>query len=147
MAVPVEFRKFTPQDSRSDLVRRVENAPVEHAEAVLAAYDLLEQLHEKDILNLLKGLFAAKDTVVNHVVDVASSPEAVKGLRLLLMLVNSLKTIDVDKLHQVLNTDETPSLFSISKQMTSQDARRALGVMAGVLNVFGAALVKKDPQS
>ena len=147
MAVPVEFRKFTPQDSRVDLVRRVENAPVEHAEAVLAAYDLLEQLHEKDILNLLTGLVAAKDTVVNHVADVASSPETVKGLRILLMLVNSLKTVDADKLHQALNSDETPSLFSIGKQMTSQDARRALGAVAGVLNVFGAALGKKDQQS
>jgi uncharacterized protein YjgD (DUF1641 family) len=147
MAVPVEFRKFTPQDSRGDLVRRVENAPVEHAEAVLAAYNLLEQLHEKDILNLLTGLVAAKDMVVNHVADVASSPETVKGLRILLMLVNSLKTVDADKLHQALNNDETPSLFSIGKQMASQDSRRALGAMAGVLNVFGAALAKKDQQS
>lgn len=147
MAVPVEFRKFTPQDSRVDLVRRVENAPVEHAEAVLAAYDLLEQLHEKDILNLLTGLVAAKDTVVNHVADVASSPETVKGLRILLMLFNSLKTVDADKLHQALNSDETPSLFSVAKQMTSEDSRRALGAMAGVLNVFGAALAKKDQQS
>lgn len=147
MAVPVEFRKFTPQDSRVDLVRRVENAPVEHAEAVLAAYDLLEQLHEKDILNLLTGLVAAKDTVINHVADVASSPEAVKGLRILLMLVNSLKTVDADKLHQALNSDETPSLFSVAKQMTSEDSRRALGAMAGALNVFGAALAKKDQQS
>ena len=144
MAVPVEFRKFTPQDSRGDLVRRVENAPVEHAEAVLAAYDLLEQLHEKDILNLLIGLVAAKDNVINHIADVASSPETIKGLRILLMLVNSLKTIDADKLHQALNNDETPSLFSIAKQMSSQDSRRALGAMAGVLNVFGAALAKKD---
>jgi uncharacterized protein YjgD (DUF1641 family) len=146
MAAPVEFRKFTPQDSRGDLMRRVENAPVEHAEAVLAAYDLLEQLHEKDLLNLLTGMVAAKNTVVNHVVDVVSSPEAVKGLRLLLMLVNSLKTIDADRLHQVLNEDQAPSLLAIGRQMTSQDARRALGVAAGVLNVFGAALAKK-PQA
>lgn len=146
MAVPVEFRKFTPQDSRGDLMRRVENAPAEHAEAVLAAYDLLEQLHDKDVLNLLTGLLSAKDTVINHAVDVVSSPEAVKGLRLLLMLINSMKTIDADKLHHVLNNDETPSLLTIGKQMTSQDARRALGVAAGVLNVFGAAFSKKNQQ-
>lgn len=144
MAVAVDFRQYTPSDSRGDLLRRVESAPAEHAEAVLAAYDLLEQLHEKDVLNLLTGLLAAKDTVVDHVADVISSPEAIKALRLLLMLGNSLKTLDADRLHEVLNSGEEPSLLSIGKQMASKDARRALGVMAGLLNVFGAALAKNE---
>jgi len=146
MALAVDFRQYTPADSRADLLRRVESAPAEHAEAVLAAYDLLEQLHDKDVLNLLTGLLASKDTVVNHVVDLVSSPEAVKALRLLLMLGNSLKTLDADKLHEVLNPEAAPpSLWAIGKQMTSRDARRAMGVLGGVLNVFGAALSRKKP--
>jgi len=40
MTVAVDFREFTPVDSRGDLIRRVEQAPSEHAGAVLAAYDL-----------------------------------------------------------------------------------------------------------
>jgi hypothetical protein len=56
MAIAVDFREFTPADSREDLIRRVEQAPVEHAEAVLAAYDLLQRLHEKGLLDLLNGL-------------------------------------------------------------------------------------------
>ena len=47
MAVAVDFRSFTPVDARVDLIKKVEGAPVEHAEAVLSAYDLLQQLHEK----------------------------------------------------------------------------------------------------
>jgi len=50
MAIAVDFREFTPADSREDLIRRVEQAPVEHAEAVLATYDLLQRLHEKGLL-------------------------------------------------------------------------------------------------
>jgi hypothetical protein len=53
MAVAVDFRSFTPVDARVDLIKKVEGAPVEHAEAVLAAYELLQQLHEKGILELL----------------------------------------------------------------------------------------------
>ncbi len=64
MAVAVDIRDFTPVDSREDLIRRVEQAPVEHAEAVLAAYDLLQRMHEKGLLDLLNGLLSAGDTVI-----------------------------------------------------------------------------------
>jgi uncharacterized protein YjgD (DUF1641 family) len=79
MAVAVDLREFTPIDSREDLIRRVEQAPIEHAEAVLGAYDLLQRLHQKGLLDLLNGLLSAGDTVVNRVVDVVSSKEMVTG--------------------------------------------------------------------
>lgn len=47
MAKAVNFREFTPRNSRNDLIRRIEQAPVEHAEAILATYDLLQELYEK----------------------------------------------------------------------------------------------------
>jgi hypothetical protein len=42
MAVAVDFRNFTPVDARVDLIKKVEGTPVEHTEAVLAAYELLQ---------------------------------------------------------------------------------------------------------
>jgi hypothetical protein len=60
MAVAVDFRDFKPVDSREDLIRRVEQAPIEHAAAVLAAYDLLQLLHEKGLLDLLNGLLSGR---------------------------------------------------------------------------------------
>jgi len=85
MAIAVDFREFQPVDRREDLIRRVEQAPVEHAEAVLAAYDVLERLHEKGLLDLINGLLSAGETVVNHVVDVVSSKEMVTALRIALI--------------------------------------------------------------
>src|SRR6266481_6063068 len=102
MAVAVDFREFKPVDSREDLIRRVEQAPAEHAEAILAAYDVLQKLHEKDILNLVSGLLSAGDTVVNHVVDVVSSKEMVTALRIGLIFSNMLNSIDADALHAVV---------------------------------------------
>jgi len=75
MAKLVDFRTFTPKDSREDLARRLQEAPNEHAEAFLAGYDLLQRLHEKGIIDLLNGLLSAGDTVVERVVDVISSRE------------------------------------------------------------------------
>jgi uncharacterized protein YjgD (DUF1641 family) len=144
MAVAVDFREFRPVDARNDLIRRVEQAPVEHAEAILSAYELLQQLHEKGMLNLLTGVLSAGETVVNHVVDVISSKEMVNMLRMGLIFSNLLSSIDPDKLSSVIAQagKEPPSLLGIGRQATSKEARRAIGVALGLLNVVGGALEK-----
>jgi uncharacterized protein YjgD (DUF1641 family) len=146
MAAAVDFREFTPADSREDLIRRVEQAPIEHAEAVLAAYDLLQRLHEKGLLDLLNGVLSAGDTVVDRVVDVVSSKEMVTALRIGLMFSNLLTQIDADALHAMIEEagKETPSLLALGKQAASKDARRGLATAVGLLNVFGAALSKQQ---
>jgi uncharacterized protein YjgD (DUF1641 family) len=146
MAVAVDFRELTPVDSREDLIRRVEQAPIEHAEAVLATYDLLQRLHEKGLLDLLNGLLSAGDTVVEHVVDVVSSKEMVTALRIGLIFSNLLNSIDADALHAAVAGagKDTPSLLALGKQAASKDARRGLATAVGLLNLFGAALNKQQ---
>jgi uncharacterized protein YjgD (DUF1641 family) len=146
MAVAVDFREFTPVDSREDLIRRVEQAPIEHAEALLATYDLLQRLHDKGLLDLLNGLLSAGDTVVERVVDVVSSKEMVTALRIGLIFSNLLNSIDADALHAVVAGagKETPSLLALGKQAASKDARRSLATAVGLLNLFGAALNKQQ---
>jgi uncharacterized protein YjgD (DUF1641 family) len=147
MAVAVDFRNFQPSDSREDLIHRIEQAPTEHAEAILAAYDLLQLLHEKNVLNLLNGLLSASDTVVNHLVSVINSKEMTAALRIVLMFGNILKSVDPDKVGAVIaeaGKNET-SLLSIGKQAASKDARRALTTAVGLLNILGDALEKQHP--
>ncbi|WP_035352613.1 DUF1641 domain-containing protein [Edaphobacter aggregans] len=142
MAVAVDFRTYKPENSRDDLVRKIEEAPLEHAQAVLAAYDLLERLHENGILDLLNGLLSAGDTVVNHVVNVISAPQMITRLRTVLIFNNLLNSLDADKLHELLAEagGKPPSLLSMAKQATSEDARRGMATAVGLLNLFGAAL-------
>jgi uncharacterized protein YjgD (DUF1641 family) len=142
MAQAVSFREFTPRNSRDDLVRKVDQAPVEHAEAVLAAYDLLQRLHEKGVIDFLNGLLSAGDTVVDRAVDVISSKEMVTALRIALIFGSLLSSIDADKLHAVVSNSrkEVPSLLTIGKQAISKDARRSMAIAVGLLNVVGEAL-------
>jgi uncharacterized protein YjgD (DUF1641 family) len=142
MAQAVAFREFTPRNSRDDLIRKVEQAPVEHAEAVLAAYDLLQRLHEKGLIDLLNGLLSAGDTVVDRLVDVISSKEMVTALRITLILGDLLSSIDADKLRTVVSAarKEAPSLLTIGKQAISKDARRSMAMAVGLLNVVGDAI-------
>ena len=148
MAAAVDFREFTPADSREDLIRRVEQAPIEHAEAVLAAYDLLQRLHEKGLIDLLNAVLSAGDTVVDRVVDVVSSKEMVTALRIGLMINNLLTQIDADALHAMIEEagKETPSLLALGRQAASRDTRRGLATAVGLLNVFGAALSKQQTE-
>jgi uncharacterized protein YjgD (DUF1641 family) len=145
MAAAVDFREFRPIDSREDLIRRVEHAPIEHAEAVLAAYDLLQRLHEKGLLDLFNGIMSAGDTVVDRVVDVVSSKEMVTALRIGLLFGSLLGSIDAEALHGVLAATgkEAPSLLALGKQAVSRDARRGMAAAVGLLNVVGGALSKQ----
>ena len=55
MAKPIAFKPITV-DFKADLVRKLEKAPAEHAEALLLAYDVLEEAHKKGLLDLLHGV-------------------------------------------------------------------------------------------
>ena len=144
MGMPVEFREFTPKNSRNDLMRRLEQAPEEHVEALLAAYDLLQRMHEKGLIDIASGLLSASDTVMDKVADVASSTEVVNALRAVLMFTNLLKTLDMERMHVLISAPESkpPSLWALGRQAMSQDARVGLATAVGLLNVFGAALRK-----
>jgi uncharacterized protein YjgD (DUF1641 family) len=120
----------------------VEQAPIQHAEAVLAAYDLLQRLHDKELIDLLNGLLSAGETVVDRLVDVISSKEMVTALRIALILGTLLSSINQDELNTVVSNagKETPSLFAIGKQATSKDARRGMAAAVGLLELMGKAL-------
>lgn len=146
MAKAVEFRHFKPANSRDDLIRRIEAAPEEHADAILEAYDLLESLHQKGILSALNGALRASDTVIDKVTDAVSSKEAVNAVRIGLLLGNLLSSVDVDRVHTLLTSPEkkSPSLLSLVGQMNNEDVRRGMSVGLSLLGVFGASLARTE---
>jgi uncharacterized protein YjgD (DUF1641 family) len=147
MAVAVDFRSYTPPDSRLDLVRRIESAPREHAEAVLEAYDVLQRLHDTGALALVNGLLSAENTVIDKVSDVVSSKQAVTVLRIAMILGGALTSIDADSVHVAVAEAEkrTPSLWQILRTACSKEVRKALGLGVALARIFGASLLaRKD---
>ncbi len=55
MAQPISL-EIPPRDPRKELIARLERAPVEHAEAILSAYEVLQGLHDRQVLEMLRGL-------------------------------------------------------------------------------------------
>ena len=58
MAQPIPL-EIPPRDPLAELHSRLGRASEEHAEAVLAAYEVLQQLHERGVLEIMRGALAA----------------------------------------------------------------------------------------
>jgi uncharacterized protein YjgD (DUF1641 family) len=142
MAAPVAFRTFTPADERDDLMRRIEAAPREHAEAILEAYALLERLHSAKLLATANGLLSAGDTLVDRLTNVVSSHQAVTLLQIGLILGDVVTSLDATRVQKVVAETKaaTPSWFSLLRRMFSAGTRRTLGLMLGLLETAGDAL-------
>lgn len=149
MAKPVEIRPII-HDAREELHRKLENAPLEHADALLAGYEVLQQLHDSGTLDLVRGALGAGDEVVRHLVGLATQPDAVRGLRNLLVLSKLLGSIDPEQLNRIVSglpqavaqksAEDPPSLFAILRRMASRDSRRTLTLATGVLESIGKDL-------
>jgi uncharacterized protein YjgD (DUF1641 family) len=150
MAVPIRFQPV-PRDPREELRSRLEEAPTEHAEALLAVYDILQSLHDRGVLAALKGVLSAGDFVLETLVETANRPESIRTIRNLILLSKKLDSIDPELLGhlidsvpeglaQAANEPRPPGLFSLVKKFSSTESRRGLGAAAEILEAFGRRL-------
>src|ERR1700676_1232029 len=93
MAQPIPL-EIPPRNPRAELQSRLENAPEEHAEAVLAAYKVLQELHNRGVLEIMRGGLAASDELLQKVVDNAKTPEAIRAIRNFFLLQGILGSIE-----------------------------------------------------
>jgi hypothetical protein len=143
MAQAVDFRKFTPANSREDLARQIREAPSEHAEAILAAFALLEKLHDAGLLSLASGLISAGSTIIDRLADVVDSPQAIAALRTALIFGSILNTLDPDELHKAMQVEEKDaSLLRIIRGLTTKESRQMAIIGVNLMNVIGKALFK-----
>jgi hypothetical protein len=147
MAIAVEFREFTPRDSRDDLIRRLEEAPEKHAEAILNAYELLQRLHEKGLIDVANGLLSASDTVIERVTDVVSSKQAITALRLALICGKLIDGVDPDKVSAILSVprNKPHTLWRVIKQAVASYFRLVLVTAIELVKVFGHSVRNREP--
>ncbi len=151
MAQPIAFHT-PPRDPREALRARVERAPADHAEAVLAAYDVLQQLHERGILDIVRSGLAAGDELLDKVVDTADTPEAVRALRNLLFWRQVLGRIEPEWFQGIFEAipdglatataqrDERIGIWKLLRRATSKDSLRGLAAGVTFLESFGRHL-------
>jgi uncharacterized protein YjgD (DUF1641 family) len=151
MAVPVRFQvpRFDP---REELRARLDAAPVEHSEALLEAYDVLQGLYDRGILAALKGALGASDMVLESAVDVVKTPEGIRTMRNLLLLVKLLGNIEPELLGGIVGgipealhngaaaQPNPPGLLSLAQKFGSKESRRGMAAAADILESIGKSL-------
>jgi len=144
MANPARFEQFTPANSRQDLLRRLETAPEEHVEALLASYELLQRMHEEGLIDLANGMLSTGGVVMRRLADVMKSREGAFAFHAIFMLTNLLRVMDLGELHLLLSGARVPStsFVGLGRKLVSSDVRAGLATSIGLLKIFGAAIRK-----
>jgi len=151
MAQPVPFH-VAPRNAHERLRARLETAPDEHAAAVLAAYDILQELHDRGILDLVKSGLAASDELLEMLVAGVNTPETVRAIRNLLFWRGVLGRIEPEGFQGIFQAipdaltmataqrDEPLGLWKILRRAVSRDSLRGLTAAVDFLESFGRHL-------
>jgi uncharacterized protein YjgD (DUF1641 family) len=140
-----------PRNAREELSRKLEQAPEQHAEALLETYELLQQLHDSGALRLLRGVLRSGDLLLDTAVNAAKSDEAIRGLRNAIILVKMLGSINPDLLQGCANAVsetfgcqkpvvEPPGLFKLFAEFRNPELRRSMALIDKFLENLGNQL-------
>jgi uncharacterized protein YjgD (DUF1641 family) len=122
---------------------------------VLAAYEVLQSLHDSGVLEVLRGTLNGGEKILGQVVEVASGPEAIRATRNLLLLAGALGEIEPALLSDLTgalpkalvqaNAEEArpPGLFKLISTFWNRDFRRGLAAFNDLLVMFGRNLREK----
>lgn len=151
MAEPIQLNRIDPHPTR-EIQARLEAAPVEHAEAILAAYALLQELQDQGVLDFLRGLTGARGEIVTRLSEAANTPEAIAAMRNIISMLRILGSIDPDTLHEIADIvtkskereRASPGVWKILRRLGSKESRKAIGAMVYGIQVFGRVLIERE---
>ncbi len=155
MAEPIPF-KLPPRDPRQEILDRLESAPAEHAEALLAAYDILQGLYDKGLLEIVKGAIGSGEKILQLIVNAAETPEVIRGIRNFVILTRLFGALDpkmLERLAEVVPTalatagKEKPlGMFQLLGKLSNEDTRRMMTIVANVAEALGRDLGSDSPR-
>lgn len=148
MARPIAFEP-PHHDPREELRKKLEAAPSEHAEALLESYEILQELHKKGVLQLLRGALSAGSQILETTVDAARSDESIRAARNVVVLAKMLGSINPEILRGIATAVadtlgsfkepviETPGLLSLLGQFRRKELRRSVALINRFLSSLG----------
>ena len=149
-----QYHRFhaTPANPADVLRAKLDAAPQEHAAAMLAAYDLLQELHDRGLLDLARGGLAAGGDLLEMIVASFNAPEPVRAIRNLLFWLGILGRIEPEWFRGIFQAipdalavataqrDEPVGLWKILRRARSKDSLRGLTAAVDFLESFGRHL-------
>jgi len=154
MAQPIHLH-LAQRDPQRELNVRLQEAPAKHAEAVLAAYEVLQVMHDKGVLEVMRGTLGGGEKILEQVVAVTSGPDGIRASRNLLLIVKALAEIEpmllsdltraIPRALEQANAEENkpPGLIKLISTFWNRDFRRGLAAFNDLLMIFGRNLTYK----
>jgi uncharacterized protein YjgD (DUF1641 family) len=147
MAQPIPF----PTPTRAaDSAERLAEALEKHTDAIVSALELVQLLHDRGVLNLLRGLVGAGDQIVGMLTAAAGAPESLRGMRNFILLTKFFASIPPEVLDSLVRTategaerekaNRAPGLLQLLRRAGSENSRHAMAVMLDLLESVGKAL-------
>ena len=160
MAEPI-LLELPPRNIRGELIDRLERAPIEHAEALLESYELLQSLHDAGVLNLLRGMLDSGNQVLEDVVEAANKPGSLRALRNVVILAKLAESLDPEVLKKlaaslpkvadaIYNAHQAkpPTLWQSLKIAGGENVRRGLAAINAALGAVRESVAEtKVPQA
>jgi uncharacterized protein YjgD (DUF1641 family) len=155
MAKRIEFKPVPralndSAGAREKNEERLREAPLEHADALLSLYQLLQQMHDAGLLDLMRGGLTAGGKLVEEVSTGLVQPEAIRGIRNFILLSKMMANISPETLERLVGAlprveeqkiieEKPPSMLSLIRRMFSEDSRRGLAVGLSAAAALGKA--------
>lgn len=151
MAQPIPLG-VAPRNPREELRARLERAPEKHAEAILAAYELLQEMHDQGVLDIVRGALGAREEILETLTENANTPEAIRAIRNLLFWRRILGSIEPEWFRGIFQAipegialataerEKPVSFLGLLRRFTDKDSLRGLAAAVDFLQAFGRHL-------
>ena len=147
MAIPISLTPRT-HETHDEIAEQLETARISHAKAVLAAYELLQEMHDSGAIDLCRGILGASNTLAIKIATASASPEAINAVRNLISITRILGNLDPEVLHHLADElaaraqkkSAPPKAFALMKMLVSAETRRVASGGIAFVQAFGRAL-------
>jgi uncharacterized protein YjgD (DUF1641 family) len=153
--VPVPSQ--SQQGAIDEINRKLAAAPVEHAEALLKLYGLLEMANDKKVLDIATGVLSSSDYILTKLAEASKNESSIQAMRNGIMMLEMLGSLDPEVLHSLVKAlpnglsqaneiavaQKPPSAWKSLRGFMSEDGRRMLGFASTLVVALGAALGPK----
>jgi uncharacterized protein YjgD (DUF1641 family) len=137
-------------DPAERLAAHLEAALHKHTDAIVSALELLQLLHDRGVLDLLRGLVGAGDQLAGILTVAAGTPESLRGMRNFILLTKFFANMPPDVLDSLVRTaaagadrekaHRAPGMLQLLRRAGSENSRHAIAVTLDLLESVGKAL-------
>jgi uncharacterized protein YjgD (DUF1641 family) len=147
MAQPIPL---TLAPKGADPAERLADALHKHTDAIVSALELLQLLHDRGVLDLLRGLVGAGDQLAGILTAAAGAQESLRAMRNFILLTKFFASIPPDVLESLVRTatagaerekaHQAPGVLHLLRRANSENSRHAMAVALDLLESAGKAL-------